>query len=287
MGCGDIRKTELKSWELISHPLSNHMHYLSNNTPEEKEINKLIQRSELILYQIEKVRQNIVDELDEIIFATGGYVFSSPTIVNCLHCVLYLIALELNGDITKLNKHYSEEVPFLIISTDKLSQKATDLFQMIQKYIHNLIYLKTTIRQLENDIPELLFMINEINCDEYKEKIKENNILISIALKALPLLKTVNLSYIQSYQKECYYFDTMQEIYEKKIQLFCREVNQNELSNDIADLMFSYKAIQIKHPKMFSSIKMESSVKIARKKIKKIIDDKQELIQQFVKVVSV
>lgn len=287
MGCGDIRKTELKSWELISHPLSNHMHYLSNNTPEEKEINKLIQRSELILYQIEKVRQNIVDELDEIIFATGEYVFSSPTIVNCLHCVLYLIALELNGDITKLNKHYSEEVPFLIISTDKLSQKATDLFQMIQKYIHNLIYLKTTIRQLENDIPELLFMINEINCDEYKEKIKENNILISIALKALPLLKTVNLSYIQSYQKECYYFDTMQEIYEKKIQLFCREVNQNELSNDIADLMFSYKAIQIKHPKMFSSIKMESSVKIARKKIKKIIDDKQELIQQFVKVVSV
>lgn len=285
MGCGNIQKTELKSWALLTTPLSNHLHYLSNDNPEAIEINKLVERGALILFRIEKVRQNIIDSLDEIILETGTYVFSSPTIVNCFHCVLYLIAFELQGDLTPLKKYYSDEPPFLILTTDKLSQRSVNLIQMIQKYIHNLIYLKITIRQIENDIPELLFMINELNIDE-DNKINENNILISNALKIIPLLKTINASYIQSFQKECYYFETMKEVYEKKIQLFCKEIQVNNAVNDIGERMFLYKQLSMKYPCIFSSIKMESSVKIAKKKIQKILADKKELIQENVKVIN-
>jgi hypothetical protein len=187
MGCGACRiineKDEKRNtpldWNLLKIPDDQNFMEIS----EIGLLNSYYKNAEIIIEVVEDFREIVFDKLDELIFKTGACVFSKPDIATCLKCVLWKISADNYGSINNSNILFLEDEPFIKIKDGEIKDDTKEIFNSLLEYISNLFSLKIKIKNVDLKIPELIFMLSEIN-----QKFFMNNFISN----KLPYVSSIN-----------------------------------------------------------------------------------------------
>ena len=281
MGCSSSLGTKALSLEQseiikLNTPLNPNLQLLPNTYG--NEINQYIKRASEILLKFELVRQKIVDEQDYVFLKTGGYIFKQPSPEKCLKYIIYILALKFQGKLNKLNIYCLEDAPFIQISKFDDDNE----YQLLIGYITSLSYMKTTLKELENDLPELIFINNEILSDNRDKLIRERKKYIAQGIEILSLMQRFYLVTMSLFRHESFVIYCRKNLYDKQIELIGKntnfflsgEGNKNKIMFEgLTKLCKMYKTI-------FFGIDLENSEEAARKALEAHIEKKKKVTYQ-------
>lgn len=245
-----------------------------------KNLNNLFQRASSIMETFENLREKIVDNLDILIYKTGASVYITPTIVHCLNNIWYKMSRDMNGEIEKLNILYTEDSPFMSLNQVPLPPDTIKLLNLMFDYINGLRRIKTTIKQLETNLAELIYLLNENNIPAKNNVCTNNKNKIEQATKMFPELHNFYNLVLQKYRYEIYSFVVRREEYEYRINLIGKEAAENNL-NDINKIAFLYKKLQKENAFVLREELMYNNEIIGRKKYLDIINNKKRAKKDF------
>jgi hypothetical protein len=153
-----------------------------NNIYKSKELSQ----AQLLINLITILRNNIIYEFDNLIFITGACLFKNPDMSHCTKCILFKICSESKGDIKNTEFIYNEDLPFFKLNKmEDFSQETNDLISKLFDFIGKLRDYKIILRQLDKEIPKLMYIVFENNNKISKENIDKIN-------KAILLFKNLS-----------------------------------------------------------------------------------------------
>lgn len=281
MGCGSSLGTKsisLEESEIIklNTPLNSNLQLLPDTYG--KEINQYIKKASEILLKFELVRQKLIDEQDFVFLKTGGYIFKRPSPEKCLKYIIYILAFKLQGKLNNLNIYCLEDAPFIQIS--KFDDD--NGYQFLIEYITSLSYTKTTLKELENDLPELIFINNEILSNNRDKLIRERKKYIAQGVEILELMQKFYSVTMSLFRHESFFIYCRRNLYDKQIELIgknanffiSREGNKNKIMLEgLTKLCKMYQGI-------FFGVELEESEEEARKALEAHIEKKEKLKNQ-------
>lgn len=142
-----------------------------------------IKKASESLLKFELIRQKIIDEFDNVILSSGGYVLKEPTAEKILKFLIFVLLVKRKGNLSEVNITCIEDPPYISIKNSE------EEFKELTQYIVSLSYTKTTLKELNNDIPTLFFIMNEVLNDDRKKCVKEIKEKIRKAIETLQLLE--------------------------------------------------------------------------------------------------
>ena len=215
-------------------------------------IDKLKHAQNLISLII-KIKNRIVYIYHKLIYSTGAFIYFQPLISHCLENILYKISTEYNGYFNKSGIIFYEESPFLKVDFTKISIDSCKLINELFNFITELKGYKTILKNIDNDLPSLLYLEYEINLKISKRNLRKIHNGLSLFRQLLSFRQKI----WAEYKKEILLLINENEKYLNEINEIGNLASQKQLNNieEIAILKNEIKNNFNSDIKMFTNIK--------------------------------
>lgn len=280
MGCCGASRAIGTTNSLLNDPLNFRLCQIESMSSTNKELNSIFQRASGIMENFENIREKIVDNLDILIYKSAACVYQSPSIVHCVNNIWYKISADLKGKIEDVNLKYIEDSPFMTMDLSKCNSETIKLVELLYDYINTLRRIKTTLKQMENSLAELIYLLNENKFPESNQICEFNKNKIEQAIKMFPELHNYYNQTLQKYRYEIYLFIMKKEEYIYKINLIGKEAYSLGYS-DIYQIAFLYKKFMKARPDYFREEFMYHNEMIGKKKFVDFINSKKRAKKDF------
>ena len=217
---------------------------------------------------ITRLRNRIIYLYHKLIYDTGACIFTKPDISQCLDCIFYKVSSEFEGNLKNSNITHREDPPYLQLSKEIiLSDQSKSLFNELFNFIIEIISYKTIIKQIEKEIPELLYLIHE-----EKDKISKKNIkLINKGIELFRNIKIIKNEILSIYKNQVCEFAFRKEQFCENIDAIGKYAYENNIS-DIYDIAMIQKDFQSNNNKNEKN-QMFKNVHIAKLNMENIINN--------------
>lgn len=285
MGCCGASRSIGTSSSILNAPLNFKLPQVESFTSTNKELNTIFQRASCIMESFENIREKVVDNLDILMYKTAACVYHNPSIVHCLNNIWYKISCDLNGKIEEVNLKYIEDSPFMNMNLKNVHSDTIKLVELLFDYINSLRSIKTTLKQMENSLAELIYLLNENSFPQSNQICEFNKNKIHQAIKMFPELHNFYNLVLQKYRYEIYLFIMKKEEYIYKINLLGKEAYSLGY-NDIYQVSFLYKKFMKVRPEYFKEESMYPNENIGKKKFLDFINSKKRAKKDYNFVLS-
>ena len=134
---------------------------------------KQLNYAKSLINLITRIRNKMIHLYHKLMYDSGACVFMKPTIVHCLKNILYKISSEFEGNLINSELTFMNDPPYLKLSNEvKLSEESVNLLEELFQFVIELISYKTIIKQIEKEIPELIYLVHEKKNKLSKKKIE-------------------------------------------------------------------------------------------------------------------
>ena len=141
---------------------------------------KELAQAQNLIYLITNLRNKIIYDYDNLIYNTGACIFKYPSISHCVKCLFFKISSECEGNLNLCEFIYKEDPPFFNLNKEKISEETQNILNELFEFITNLKDYRVLIKQLDKEIPKLMYIVFENNNDISKENINKINNAISL-----------------------------------------------------------------------------------------------------------
>ena len=201
MGCGDI-------YENQRNDKSMHQSTISLTFDANKEMTDL-KSAQNIINTITSLRNRIIYLYHRLIYKSGACCFLHSDIKLIIRCIFFKISAEYQGRLELFKTKSSEDPPYIIYDEEKISKESVELLRELTDFIVELRSYKSLFKQIDGQIPELLYILYE-----YKEKIsKENERKINEGVELFKELVRTHTSILNKYKEEIGKYLTRKEFY--------------------------------------------------------------------------
>lgn len=226
-------------------------------------IDKLKHAQNLISIII-KIKNRIVYIFHKLIYSTGAFIYFKPLISHCLQNILYKISTENNGCFSNSGISYCEESPFLKVNFSKLSIESSKLFNELFNFINELKGYKTILKNIDNDLPSLVYLEYENNLKISKRNLRKINNGVSLFRQLLSVRQQI----WAEYKNEILLFINENEKYLDEINEIGKLASQKKL-NDICEIAILKNEI---NNNINSNIKMFTNIQEAKENWERIMN---------------
>ena len=203
-----------------------------------------------------------------MIYDTGAFLFTNPTIVHCFKAVFYKISTDLEGKLDQYMIDSIEDPPFLIIiNKENLPQDTQDLINELFNFIIELKSYKTILKQIDKETPGLLYLVFENKANISSKNINNINKGIELFRSMVSVRNDIMNKYIRQVRD---YFSNKED-YLKNINIVGEMAYKNEKKN-INEIVFLSKDIKDIIEKKDLNYQMYNSIEEAKKYMLKIIE---------------
>jgi hypothetical protein len=189
---------------------------------------KELNHAKSLINLITRIRNKMIHLYHKLIYDSGACVFLKPTIVHCLKSILYKISSEFEGNLINSELTFMNDPPYLKLSNEvKLSEESVNLLEELFQFVIELISYKTIIKQIEKEIPELIYLVHE-----KKNKLSKKNIeLINKGIDLFKNLKQLKSNTLVLYRNLIYEFENRKVIFCEKIDIIGKYAYEKNITN--------------------------------------------------------
>lgn len=232
MGCNQITKVDDETFmKPINLQLSSTL-----NLPE-----ITLNHVNTIITSITNIHSKILSSFHTLVFRTGACVFKNPSLIHCMHCIFYLISSETEGSIENSGICYTEDLPYLTIDNEILSENTLSLLTLLFTFIINTHNYKTTIRNLDKETSELQYILheNKDNISKHDESVLNNSV------ELLSIVSDFRQKIMKQYNDEVAFYVSKNDAYCREIDYIGTIAHKKQIKDvyEIAMLMKGYKDI--------------------------------------------
>jgi hypothetical protein len=189
---------------------------------------KELNHAKSLINLITRIRNKMIHLYHKLIYDSGACVFLKPTIVHCLKSILYKISSEFEGNLINSELTFMNDPPYLKLSNEvKLSEESVNLLEELFQFVIELISYKTIIKQIEKEIPELIYLVHE-----KKNKLSKKNIeLINKGIDLFKNLKQLKSNTLILYRNLIFEFENRKECFCEKIDIIGKYAYEKNITN--------------------------------------------------------
>jgi hypothetical protein len=164
MGCGGSRNEEKSA---IDTPLDHWMETIGIT-----QVDEIFSNASNVIKNIEELRETIIDKRDEVIQATGACSYKNPDILKSFNGLVWKLATDNGGDLTKAELDTIEDEPYMEIRGKNNSIEAKNAGELLIQYCNTIIHLTQQCSDVQTEIEELAKEI-QTNTQRFTEEIQE------------------------------------------------------------------------------------------------------------------
>lgn len=192
--------------------------------------------AQMIIHLITSLRNKIIYSHDKLVYDSGAFLFQKPTIYHCVRCIFFKMSQEVNGNFDNISFNVKEDPPYLQGNFKNLSILCQDLLTELFDFIIELKYYRVIIKQIDQEIPELFYLIFE----NKKNISKENAQKIQKAIELFKEMTKLRSSILQNYKTQIYRITTQNLIFWEKVIVVGKYAYKKNI-NDIYDIVMLNK----------------------------------------------
>ena len=190
------------------------------NLQQTKKINLIINENEKnlndvqnLIFLIIKIRNRIIYQYHKLIYSCAACLYYKPTITRCIRNIFFKISCELKGKFEDCNIDYFENIPYIKIQNENLSNKINEKINELLNFIIELNDYKILIDKIDKESPQLFYLEFE-----NKDNISDKNIKkIHFSIQLFEQLKKIRQKLLKEYKEEIYFLFKNKKIYCDKI----------------------------------------------------------------------
>ena len=203
---------------------------------------KELYHAKSLINLITRLRNKMIHLYHKLMYDSGACVFMKPTIVHCLKNILYKISSEFEGNLKNCEITFKEDPPYLKPSPEvKLSDESASLLDELLHFIIELVSYKSIIKQIDKEIPELIYLVHE-----KKNKLSKKNLeLINKGIDLFINFKQLKSDTLILYKNQIYEFANRKDSFCEKIDLIGRYAYEKNITN-IYEISMLQKNEQLK-----------------------------------------
>jgi hypothetical protein len=233
------------------------------NLQQTKKINLIINENEKnlndvqnLIFLIIKIRNRIIYQYHKLIYSCAACLYYKPTITRCIRNIFFKISCELKGKFEDCNIDYFENIPYIKIQNENLSNEINEKINELLNFIIELRICKPLIAQIDKDSPQLLYL----EFENHKNISNRNIQRIHNSIKLFEQLKELRNKILTDYKEQIVFYFKRNDYYCLQIDKIGYEAYEKRL-NDIYEIGFlNYKDDK----KMNDNEKMYSSIDNAK-----------------------
>ena len=190
------------------------------NLQQTKKINLIINENEKnlndvqnLIFLIIKIRNRIIYQYHKLIYSCAACLYYKPTITRCIRNIFFKISCELKGKFEDCNIDYFENIPYIKIQNENLSNEINEKINELLNFIIELNDYKILIDKIDKESPQLFYLEFE-----NKDNISDKNIKkIHFSIQLFEQLKKIRQKLLKEYKEEIYFLFKNKKIYCDKI----------------------------------------------------------------------
>lgn len=215
MGCSSVQEIDDLQQETIELDMKN------DNVKE-------LDHAKSLINLITRIRNKMIHLYHKLMYDSGACVFMKPTIVHCLKSILYKISSEFEGSLQNAKIIIKEDPPYLKPSIEtKLSDESANLLDELLHFVIELVSYKPIIKQIDKEIPELIYLVHE-----KKNKLSKKNIeLINKGIDLFKKLKQLKYDTLTLYKNQIFEFANRKESFCERIDIIGKYAYENNITN--------------------------------------------------------
>jgi len=215
MGCSSVQEIDDLQQETIELDMKN------DNVKE-------LDHAKSLINLITRIRNKMIHLYHKLMYDSGACVFMKPTIVHCLKSILYKISSEFEGSLQNAEIIIKEDPPYLKPSIKtKLSDESANLLDELLHFVIELVSYKPIIKQIDKEIPELIYLVHE-----KKNKLSKKNIeLINKGIDLFKKLKQLKYDTLTLYKNQIFEFANRKESFCERIDIIGKYAYENNITN--------------------------------------------------------
>lgn len=215
MGCSSVQEIDDLQQETIELDMKN------DNVKE-------LDHAKSLINLITRIRNKMIHLYHKLMYDSGACVFMKPTIVHCLKSILYKISSEFEGSLQNAEIIIKEDPPYLKPAIEtKLSDESANLLDELLHFIIELVSYKPIIKQIDKEIPELIYLVHE-----KKNKLSKKNIeLINKGIDLFKKLKQLKYDTLTLYKNQIFEFANRKESFCERIDIIGKYAYENNITN--------------------------------------------------------
>ena len=190
------------------------------NLQQTKKINLIINENEKnlndvqnLIFLIIKIRNRIIYQYHKLIYSCAACLYYKPTITRCIRNIFFKISCELKGKFEDCNIDYFENIPYIKIQNENLSNEINEKINELINFINELNDYKILIDKIDKESPQLFYLEFENNGNISDKNIKK----IHISIQLFEQLKKIRVKLLKEYKDEIYFLFKNKIIYCHKI----------------------------------------------------------------------
>ena len=215
MGCSSVQEIDDLQQETIELDMKN------DNVKE-------LDHAKSLINLITRIRNKMIHLYHKLMYDSGACVFMKPTIVHCLKSILYKISSEFEGSLQNAEIIIKEDPPYLKPPIEtKLSDESANLLDELLHFVIELVSYKPIIKQIDKEIPELIYLVHE-----KKNKLSKKNIeLINKGIDLFKKLKQLKYDTLTLYKNQIFEFANRKESFCERINIIGKYAYENNITN--------------------------------------------------------
>jgi len=215
MGCSSVQEIDDLQQETIELDMKN------DNVKE-------LDHAKSLINLITRIRNKMIHLYHKLMYDSGACVFMKPTIVHCLKSILYKISSEFEGSLQNAEIIIKEDPPYLKPPIEtKLSDESANLLDELLHFVIELVSYKPIIKQIDKEIPELIYLVHE-----KKNKLSKKNIeLINKGIDLFKKLKQLKYDTLTLYKNQIFEFANRKESFCERIDIIGKYAYENNITN--------------------------------------------------------
>ena len=190
------------------------------NLQQTKKINLIINENEKnlndvqnLIFLIIKIRNRIIYQYHKLIYSCAACLYYKPSITRCLRNIFFKISCELKGKFEECKIDYIENIPYIQILNENLSNEINEKINELINFINELNDYKILIDKIDKESPQLFYLEFENNGNISDKNIKK----IHISIQLFEQLKKIRQKLLKEYKEEIYFLFKNKKIYCDKI----------------------------------------------------------------------
>ena len=166
-----------------------------------------------LIFLIIKIRNRIIYQYHKLIYSCAACLYYKPTITRCIRNIFFKISCELKGKFEDCNIDYFENIPYIKIQNENLSNEINEKINELLNFIIELNDYKILIDKIDKESPQLFYLEFE-----NKDNISDKNIKkIHFSIQLFEQLKKIRQKLLKEYKEEIYFLFKNKKIYCDKI----------------------------------------------------------------------
>lgn len=276
MGCSSTNGVITKENKILNKPadMTNNLYALDKPH---------LQQAKSTIENIYLLRSRFLYQYHNLIFHSGACCYKNPSIVHCLKSILYKMSAEKKGFIENYELTYIEDPPYLKMNNeDEVDENTGKIFKNLLDFIVEIRSYKSLIKQLEREIPGLLYILHEntnmVNSSE-EEFIKDS-------VDMFEELKKFRARTLNAYKNEIYYYITQNDRYVEEVNTIGKEADKNKITDIFKIAMLAKPFIEKKdiadnQSEDSSRYDMYDDVEEGKEIISKLIKEEEIELQKY------